>query len=258
MTSTQHLGAVSHSSIRVGVHPPDIPRAPFDPSARCEVPDLFRAAARSGRLSWNRIELAKNASLYTSGDPGESIFILEAGAVKTVTHSRAGKDCLLDIHIKGEMLGECSLNSPCREETAIAMVPAAVLQMPYQALLNCAVAEGWVGSWMQMLVGRLSDRQQIITNMVTANSEWRLAATLLRLSHKLATPTGRGRRIDVRITHQELSEMVGTTRSRIGLFLKSFRKLGLVSGSPDGSLVVNERRLEEYVNNAGCVGWDEL
>jgi CRP-like cAMP-binding protein len=212
---------------------------------------MFQGVARSGAVPVNRIKVAENSSLYTSGDPGQSLYMLERGAVKTVTHSPAGKDCLLDIHVRGEFIGESSLQTSSRGETAIAMVPTTVIQLQYQPFFDYVVAQGWVDSWVQFLLERLNNRQRIITDMVTANCEWRLAATLQRLSRKLATPVGADSRIDLRITHQELSEMVGTTRSRIGLFLKTFRELGLVSVGEDGSLLVNELRLDQFVQSPG-------
>jgi len=208
---------------------------------------MLNEVARSGVIPATRLELSENASLYTSGDRGQSLYLLERGAVKTVTHSLAGKDCLLDIHVGGDMIGESSLHSLSREETAIAMVPTSVIHLPYQPFLDHVVRAGWVDAWVQHLLARLNERQQIITDMVTANCEWRLAATLLRLSRKLARPAGQDLHIGLHITHQELSEMVGTTRSRIGFFLKNFRELGLVGAKQDGSLTVNERRLSTFV-----------
>ena len=53
--------------------------------------------------------------------------------------------------------------------------------------------------------------------------------------------------IDQKITHQELSEMVGTTRSRVGFFLKRFRDSGLVEENHGSTLVIHEWRLAAYV-----------
>jgi CRP-like cAMP-binding protein len=55
------------------------------------------------------------------------------------------------------------------------------------------------------------------------------------------------RRIAIRITQQELSEMVGTTRSRVGVFLKSFTAQRMVSVDSAGYMVLNERMLRHYV-----------
>jgi CRP/FNR family transcriptional regulator, cyclic AMP receptor protein len=53
--------------------------------------------------------------------------------------------------------------------------------------------------------------------------------------------------IELKISHDELSEMVGTTRPRISLFMQRFRKLGLIETNLDRLLVVNEKNLTDYL-----------
>ena len=48
-------------------------------------------------------------------------------------------------------------------------------------------------------------------------------------------------RIELKISHDELSEMVGTTRPRISLFMQRFRNLGLIDTNLDRFLVINEK-----------------
>jgi CRP-like cAMP-binding protein len=102
--------------------------------------------------------------------------------------------------------------------------------------------------FIDYLALRLQEQQEVIATMVTMDSEQRLASVLLRLSRKI----GKRRAphvsaIEERITQEELSGMVGTTRSRVGFFLKRFKDAGLVLPSSDPFLVVNEERLAEYV-----------
>jgi len=54
-------------------------------------------------------------------------------------------------------------------------------------------------------------------------------------------------RIELRITHEELSEMVGTTRPRIGLFMQRFHNLGLIETNRDRFLVIKENKLADYL-----------
>ncbi|MBI3688130.1 MAG: Crp/Fnr family transcriptional regulator [Actinobacteria bacterium] len=199
-----------------------------------------------------QVGLDRNEILYTSGEHAYSLFFVESGAVKTVAHSTAGKDCLLDICVSGGIVGESSLANQTRAETAIAMMPSTVIHLAFDPLLDHMVEVDCVYLWAQYLLWRLRERQEIITSLVTADSEWRLAATLLRLARRLGTRIGGRLRIDLRITHQELSEMVGTTRSRIGHFLKRFRELGLIVPVSGRSLVVYEARLRHYVELGSC------
>jgi len=48
--------------------------------------------------------------------------------------------------------------------------------------------------------------------------------------------------------------MVGTTRSRVGYFLKRFRAAGMVVPAAEPFLLVDEERLAEYVDDSDVVG----
>ncbi len=100
---------------------------------------------------------------------------------------------------------------------------------------------------MKCLVRRVAEQQETIATLVTVDSEHRLAATLLHLARKLGVPDPHRLRIEQQITHQELSEMVGTTRPRVTGFLRKFRELGLIVVSKEGFLIVKQHRLADYL-----------
>lgn len=193
------------------------------------------------------VRLPRNATLYTCGDYGNTLYLIDSGRIKTVSSSPCGKGCLLDIYAPGEVVGESCLRGPERTATATAMVPTILRRFPREQFMSILAAGHLLEDWLRCLTARLSDQQQLITLLVTVESEQRLAVILLRLARKLGTPYGGRLLIDQKITHQELSEMVGTTRSRVGFFLKRFRDSGLVEENHGSTLVINERRLAEYV-----------
>ena len=55
---------------------------------------------------------------------------------------------------------------------------------------------------------RIADQQQVIANLVTVDSEQRLAQTLLQLARTLGKKDPRSMRIELRISHEELSESI--------------------------------------------------
>ena len=72
---------------------------------------------------------------------------------------------------------------------------------------------------MRYLAVRVADQQQIIANLVTVDSEQRLGQTLLQFARIMGKKDPNSIRIELRISHEELSEMVGTTRPRVSLFM---------------------------------------
>ena len=71
--------------------------------------------------------------------------------------------------------------------------------------------------------------------------------TLLQLARTLGKKDPHGLRIETKISHDELSEMVGTTRPGISMFMERFRKHGLLETNREHSLVVKEKKLTDYL-----------
>ncbi|MDZ4345222.1 MAG: helix-turn-helix domain-containing protein [Candidatus Binatia bacterium] len=49
------------------------------------------------------------------------------------------------------------------------------------------------------------------------------------------------------MSHEELSEMVGTTRPRISLFMERFKHLGLIERGAERFLIIKEKKLTDYL-----------
>lgn len=127
------------------------------------------------------------------------------------------------------------------------MKDAGLIRIPRTEFLMHLSRHSLVEGFVQYLVTRIAEQQQIIAHLITVDSEHRLGETLLLLAHKLGQPDPRSTRIAQRITHEELSEMVGTTRPRVTKFMLKFRGLGLIEVSPERGLIVKEQQLADYL-----------
>jgi CRP/FNR family transcriptional regulator, cyclic AMP receptor protein len=74
-----------------------------------------------------------------------------------------------------------------------------------------------------------------------------LGQTLLQLARTMGKKDPRSIRIELRISHEELSAMVGTTRPRISLFMQRFHNLGLIETNRDRFLIIKEKKLTDYL-----------
>ena len=74
-----------------------------------------------------------------------------------------------------------------------------------------------------------------------------LGKGLLQLAKKLGKKDPRSIRIELRISHEELASMVGTTRSQISVFMQHFRNLNLIEISEVHHLIIKETKLTEYL-----------
>ncbi len=210
--------------------------------------DTFQKLSCVGRV----IRVPKNHTLYTSGEQDPTVYLLESGRIKLSVPSPEGKECVMGIRTAGDIFGELTLaGQTIRFETAVAMEEATVKQVFYRNFLAHLKRESLLESLVQYLATRIAEQQELITSLTTMNSERRLARILLQLSSSLGRNQSCGTCITQRISQNELAKMVGTTRTRIGIFLKKFRDLGLLHMAMDRCLVLEESRLSEFLIGYG-------
>ncbi len=217
----------------------------------------LRDSLQRETLNARAITIAKHAHVYTCGDPGETVCFIESGQVKLQMLSPEGRECILAIHSAGDIFGELCLSGlGPRLETATAMTETTLKQIPCSRFFARLSRDSLFEGFVRYLAVRIADQQQMIANLVTVDSEQRLGKTLLQLAHKVGRKDPRNIRIskgsgdiciEHKISHEELSEMVGTTRPRISLFMQRFRNLGLVETSAEYFLIINEKKLTAYL-----------
>jgi CRP/FNR family cyclic AMP-dependent transcriptional regulator len=194
------------------------------------------------------LRLARHLHVYNSGERNSIVYYIESGKVKLLLPTPEGKECLLSIRTAGDIFGElCLSGQVIRVETAIVMQDATLRLIPHRSFIGKLQAESLLEGLVQYLAVRISEQHEIIGTMATSNSEQRLAKTLLNMGRRMGTSASGRTVIDHRISHEELSEMVGTTRPRIGVFLKKFRELGLIQIGAGRLIIIEEEKLQGYI-----------
>jgi CRP/FNR family transcriptional regulator, cyclic AMP receptor protein len=214
--------------------------------------DLFkqqmRALLAQKKLPSQIVTIAKNKNVYARGDTDGFLYFIERGQIKLLLRAPDGKDCLWAIHAAGDIFGESCLSGlGTRLETATAMEETVITHLSCATFLARLKRGDLLTGFLQHLTGRLAQQQQIIAELLTVNSEQRLGQTLLRLARTIGQKSLRSTRLEARLTHAELSEMVGTTRPRISTFMQRFLKLGLIEADTRHSLLIKEKKLTKYL-----------
>lgn len=70
-----------------------------------------------------------------------------------------------------------------------------------------------------------------------------MSKTLLQLAHTAGKKDQQNSLVELKTSHDELSEVVGTTRPWISLFMQRFRNPGLIETDLDHFLVIKEKKL---------------
>ena len=216
--------------------------------------DRFKAEMRESLAAATKnssaIKIGKHSNVYTVGDEHETVYFIESGQIKLVMISSEGKECMLAIHGSGDVFGELCLSGlGARLETATAMEDTFLKEIPCGRFLDRLATDSLLEGFVKYLTVRVADQQQVIANLVTVDSEHRLGETLLQLARKFGKKDPRSIRIELRISHEELAAMVGTTRPRISMFMQRFRNLGLIESSIEHYMIIKERKLTAYLES---------
>lgn len=195
------------------------------------------------------VRVRRQYNVYACGEEDRALYWIQSGHIKMVVNSRQGKECILDIYAAGDFFGEsCLAGLEARVETATAMENV-VLKSVACHLFLADLSSSELMAFVRELNQRKVEQQLLMADMVTMSSEFRLGKILLRLGSRLGKAQSSGTVIDCRISHEELSHMVGTTRPRITEFMTRFRGLSLISLNTKRQIVLKEARLMAYLSS---------
>ncbi len=198
-------------------------------------PKVFLAKTDGGRtLS----KYGRNETIFSQGDPADSVFYIQHGKVKVTVNSSQGKEAVVAILGPDEFCGEgCLAGQPRRMATATAMTDCEIMRVEKAAMIRVLHDEpAFSAMFVAHLLARTMRVEEDLVDQLFNSSEKRLARTLLLLARygKHDKPV----RAVPPISQETLAEMVGTTRSRVNFFMRKFQRLGFIDYS-DGLKVNN-------------------
>jgi CRP-like cAMP-binding protein len=170
----------------------------------------------------------KNQKIFSQGDAADAVFFIQKGKVKVTILSEHGKEAVVGIFGEGQFFGEgCLEGNDFRAGTSQAMEESLITSISRRAMLATLGAEPkFAQFFISYLLSRNSRVEDDLIDQLFNSSERRLARLLLLLAN--FGKEGDGQPIPVTLSQETLAEMVGTTRSRVNLFMNKFRKMGFI------------------------------
>lgn len=192
-------------------------------------------------LSWTTFR--KKGEIFAEGDQPEWFYIVSKGKIKITKLSHDGKEIILELISPTDIFGGVAVlrNFPY-PANAVAMEDSEVIKISRKNLMRLVDR---FPNLMYCIALQLGDRMKSsydsLKNIALERVEARIAALLLKLSNKVGIDTRDGIAIDMRLTKQDVADMVGTTvETSIRTFSK-FKKEGLLSDR-DGKIVIKDRK----------------
>jgi CRP/FNR family transcriptional regulator, cyclic AMP receptor protein len=177
---------------------------------------------------WTLSKYQENQIVYLQGDPADSVFYLHTGQVKVTVVSTRGKEVVVAIRGPDEFCGEGALNgSQLRLATTTTMSWCEIIRLEKQTIVDLLHEnQEFADYFLTHLLTRTARVEADLVDQLFNSSEMRLARALLLLAN-YGNDFGL-EPVAVKINQQTLSGMIGTTRSRVNVFMNKFRRLGLI------------------------------
>lgn len=213
-------------------------------------PETFPMLAHGGEDAFRQHatvrEVRRNTVIYAPGEQAAHVYLVERGEVKISRCTPEGRELTLAHLGPGEVFGESALllRRP-HEAQALARTDAVLLVMERDALIALAEAQPAFGLW---LTQRMSERQarmeSHLETLVFKSANGKVAEVLLKLSDQYGRATPFGTLIDYPITHQEIGNLIATTRETVSYAFMAFREQGLISTRQRRTIVHDRGELE--------------
>jgi CRP/FNR family transcriptional regulator, cyclic AMP receptor protein len=192
-------------------------------------------------------EFKKAEVVYSQGDTAESVMYLKEGGVKLSVVSEGGKEAVVAILSPGDFFGEgCMAGQPVRMGTASTIAPSTVLVIDKTEMLKVLHEQHDLSDrFISFMLTRNIRIEEDLVDQLFNSSEKRLARTLLLLARYGKDDKPHAVLRDV--SQETLAEMIGTTRSRVNLFMNKFRRLGFIKYN--GGLQINTSLLSVVLHD---------
>lgn len=179
-----------------------------------------------------RKEFGKRETLFHQGDPGEEFMILTEGSVKVELMNSEGKELTLTILTPYQFLGELALlDDVPRSATVVSMEQSVLLSINKRDFARLLEAYPRMSiPMLRQLTRRVRVLTDDIASMAFLDSYSRVTRKILNLAEEMGEDTPDGNiLIDRALTHQQLANLVGTTRETVTKILNEMKDNGLLS-----------------------------
>ncbi len=201
------------------------------------------------RLSIER-SYPKNTVLFNEGDPGSAFYYILSGKVKVFRTYADGNEHLIHILGPGDVFGEATLfndvpypaSASVYEDAVIGTIKNSDMENLVKSDPNIAL------KLLKVFSRKLVFAQQKIKDLTTYNDVFsRTASQLLTLAETHGARDGSGIKLNIKLSRQELADLVSTTRETVSRVISRFKKEGAIREENGYIVITDENKLGDWV-----------
>jgi CRP/FNR family cyclic AMP-dependent transcriptional regulator len=178
--------------------------------------------------------------IINEDDPGEAIFIILSGRVKTYSVNAAGREVIYNTHGPGEYLGEISLDGGTRSASVVTLEPTTCSIVQGAELREFMRQHPEFAEHLVLKLIRLLRRSTLRVKSLALMDVYGRVAQLINTESELEDGV---RIVRERYTQQDIADRVGSSREMVSRILKDLTLGGYISVT--GRRIVVHRKLPD-------------
>jgi CRP-like cAMP-binding protein len=191
-------------------------------------------------------EVPRGRVILQPEDQPRMVYIIKEGRVKVSRYSPDGKEQILTLLQAGDVFGELSLVRATEPVHVEAFEDTLLCGMSSEDFLALIRRQPEVMLHvMKALAERLRAAEEEIADLAFRDVPGRLASLLLRLAQAYGHPGPAGQRLALRLTHQDMAAMIGSTRETVTAILSRFRDEGLIAIEQRHIVILDREGLQQ-------------
>lgn len=176
-------------------------------------------------------QLKRGEPVYLPHQEADGVILVAEGRVKICHATPDGKQSILGFIDQGEIFGELALVGGVQrdeyvettEKSTLVLVPKIALQKVIQRYPEIVMG-------VTKLIGLRRQRiQRRLRNLLFRSNRERVIHLLMELAEKYAEPDSEGYFLNIRLSHQEMACVIGSTRETVTVVLGQLQKEGLIT-----------------------------
>jgi CRP-like cAMP-binding protein len=168
--------------------------------------------------------IPRRRKIYSQGTKGESLYFLLKGVVRLSRIIKNGKEIIVGYRKEGEIFGEeLFYGQGAYEDTSEAALDVTILSLPYSYLENLMKEDSYLALRLFQLQGQRYSQLKTRIEGFVKGVERRLAGFLVIATEHFGEEHPAGKKLRVKFTHKEISNIIGSTRETVTVSLGRLR-----------------------------------
>jgi len=188
--------------------------------------------------------------IYLPSEKADSVFLLVKGLVKVCHLTMDGKESILAFVEPGELFGELAIfGDEDRDEYVETIETSTVMMIPAAEITQLMAVHSDVAFGITKLINLRRHRiERRLKNLLFLSNRERLVQLLLDLAEQFGSQADDGIRLHIKLSHQDLGNLIGSTRETVTVILGQLRAEGSIDGGRRRIVLTDPQRLARSVN----------